>query len=124
MTNNTTTAQMPEWFATWFGAKFNTAVPEALAQYLADHPNGLWSQAGSLWKAEAIIDATEERDLQEKGVAMIGETAFEGIFLLRARDGRVFAVDKLDYAEVDAWFSDLESCLCLLDFEEAPPSAG
>ncbi|WP_430233432.1 hypothetical protein [Paraburkholderia tropica] len=124
MTNNPTPAVMPEWFATWFAAKFNLPVPDGLAQYLASHPNGLWSQAGSLWKAEAIIDATEERDLQENGVCMIGETAFAGIFLLRARDGRVFAVDKFDHREVDAWFNDLDSCTSMLDFEEAPPSAG
>jgi hypothetical protein len=88
VTNNTTPAGMPEWFGTWFAAKFNLPVPEALAEYLANHANGMWSQAGSLWKAEAIIDATEERDLQQKGVCMIGETAFEAILLLRARDGR------------------------------------
>jgi hypothetical protein len=110
---------MPDWFATWFGSKFNLPVPDTLSEYLASHANGLWSPAGTLWKPEAIIDATEERDLQEKGVCVIGETAFEGIFLLRARDGRVFAVDKSEYGEVDAWFSDLDSCVCLLGFEEA-----
>ncbi|MCP3712458.1 hypothetical protein M3I54_36975 [Paraburkholderia sp. CNPSo 3274] len=116
--------QAPEWFASWFTSKFNVAVPEAFAAYLAKHPNGLCSQAGSLWKADEIVDATEERDLQDKGVCMIGTTAFEAIFILRARDGRVFAVDKFDYAQVDAWFSDLDSCICLLDFEEAPAPQG
>jgi hypothetical protein len=115
---------MPDWFATWFGSKFNLPVPDTLSEYLASHPDGLWSQAGTLWKPEAIIDATEERDLQENGVCMIGETAFEGTFLLRARDGRVFAVDKFDHREVDAWFSDLESCICMLGFEDAPSSNG
>lgn len=115
---------MPEWFATWFTSKFNLPVPETLAGYLSGHPNGLWSQAGSLWKAEEIIDATEERDLQEKGVCMIGTTAFEGIFLLRARDGKVFVVDRFDHSDVDASFSDIDACICLIDFEEASPSAG
>lgn len=39
----------PEWLTTWFTSKFDVAVPEAFAHYRAKHPNGLWSQAGSLW---------------------------------------------------------------------------
>ncbi len=115
---------VPEWFGTWFTSKFHLPVPVAFGDYLSKHPNGLWSQAGSLWKADEIIDATEERELQDKGVCMIGTTAFEAIFLLRARDGRVFAVDQFDYSQVDAWFSGLDSCICLLDFEEAPGGQG
>lgn len=115
---------MPEFFARWFSATFHGPVPDAFSQYLAGHPNGLWSNAGSLWKPEEIIDATEERDLHQKGVCMIGETAFEGVLLLRARDGRVFAVDKFDYSNVDAWFSDIDSCVCLLSFEELPQRQG
>lgn len=122
--NEAIIGQAPEWFATWFTSKFNVDVPEALGDYLAKRPSGLWSQAGSLWKADEIIDATEERDLQDKGVCMIGTTAFEANFILRACDGRVFAVDKFDYAKVDARFSDLDSCICLLDFEEASARQG
>lgn len=115
---------MPEWFATRFASKFNQPVPDTLASYLADHPAGLWSEAGSLWKAQDIIDGTEERDLQEKGVFFIGTTAFESIFLLRARDGKVFVVDRLDHSIVDATFCDIDTCTSLIGFEEAPPSAG
>lgn len=119
-----TTGQMPEWFASWFETKFGKPVPDEFAEYLARHPDGLWSNAGTLWKADAIIDATEERDLHEKGVCFIGETAFEAVFLLRARDGRVFASDRFDASNVDAWFSDIDSCIALLDFEEAPRTQG
>lgn len=55
---------------------------------------------------------------------MIATTASEAIFLLRARDGRALAVDKFGYAQVDAWISDLESCICLRDFAEAPARLG
>ncbi|MBB2984233.1 MAG: hypothetical protein V4793_22795 [Paraburkholderia tropica] len=123
MTENTA-AQAPEWFVSWFTSKFGKPVPESFAQYLAEHPNGLWSNAGTLWKADTIIDATEERDLHEKGVCFIGETAFETVFLLRARDGRVFASDRFDASIVDAWFSDIDSCISLLDFEDMPTAPG
>lgn len=59
-----TEAGMSDWFATWFGSKFNLPVPDTLPEYPARHPNVLWSEAGTLWRPEIIMDTTEGRDLQ------------------------------------------------------------
>lgn len=48
---------------------------------------------------------------------MIGACDSIRHILLRARDGKVFIVDSRDHTTVDAWFSDINSLIGLLNLE-------
>ena len=103
-------------FNTWFKKSFGCPVPREFDEFIGEHPQGLSGDAGTLWDPEEIMACTEERDLAEKGVCMIGTTSTLGVFLLRAKDGRVFVVDRTDFGVVDAWFACISTCIGLLDF--------
>ncbi|MEX3555762.1 MAG: hypothetical protein VB131_03870, partial [Burkholderia gladioli] len=53
----------------------------------------------------------------EWDTAIIGAVDDTRHILLRARDGKVFIVDPMDYQTVDAWFSDVDSLIGLLNLE-------
>ncbi|MBN3729330.1 hypothetical protein [Burkholderia sp. Tr-20390] len=105
-------------FAQWFMKAFGVSVPAALEAYLIAHPQGVENGYGpKLWTAQAIRDETDDRELAEKGVCIIGAADDTRPILLRARDGKVFIVDPMDYRTVDAWFSDIDSLIGLLNLE-------
>lgn len=105
-------------FAKWFRTAFGVEVPAAFDAYLAAHPQGVENGYGPrLWNAQVIQDETDDRELAEKGVCMIGASDDTRHILLRARDGKVFIVDPMDYQTVDAWFSDVDSLIGLLNLE-------
>jgi hypothetical protein len=103
-------------FKTWFEGAFGLPVPSDYEEFLAENLNGLSAAAGVLWEPEEVMACTEERELEGKGICMIGTTTNLGVFLLRARDGRVIIVDRTDFSDVDAWFSNISACISLLDF--------
>lgn len=103
----------------WFGKTFGSKAPADLLNYLKDHPEGLAAESGILYDAESIIDYTEERDLQEKGLLYLGTGPMLNVFLLRAKDGKVFLVDKTDFQLVDATFKSLDTCITLLQLEKS-----
>lgn len=105
-------------FAKWFKTTFGVEVPAAFDAYLATHPHGVENGYGPrLWNAHAIQDETDDRELAQKGVCIIGASDDTRHILLRARDGKVFIVDPMDYQTVDAWFSDIDSLIGLLNLE-------
>jgi hypothetical protein len=105
-------------FAQWFTDKFGVAVPAEFATYLAEHPQGVENGYGPrLWNAEAIQGETDDRELADKGVCIIGASDSIRHILLRSRDGKVFIVDSMDHQTVDAWFSDVDSLIGLLNLE-------
>jgi hypothetical protein len=105
-------------FSTWFNRSFGVNVPATFAELLDKHPKGMRNGYGpTLWAAAAIQAETEDRDLIEKGVCIIGVSDSIGHILLRARDGKVFIVDSHDHTAVDAWFSDVYSLVNLLNLE-------
>ncbi|MDR5777129.1 MULTISPECIES: hypothetical protein [unclassified Caballeronia] len=105
-------------FAQWFKRSFGVGVPAEFEAYLIAHPHGVENGYGPrLWTAEAIQDETDDRKLAEKGVCLIGASDETHHILLRARDGKVFIVDPMDYQTVDAWFSDVDSLIGLLQLE-------
>ncbi|WP_176331470.1 hypothetical protein [Burkholderia vietnamiensis] len=105
-------------FANWFKTTFGVAVPPVFDAYLAAHPQGVENGYGPrLWNAQAIQDETDDRELAEKGVCIIGASDDTRHILLRVRDGKVFIVDPMDYQTVDAWFSDVDSLIGLLNLE-------
>ncbi|MBN3761201.1 hypothetical protein [Burkholderia sp. Ac-20365] len=107
-----------EQFGRWFSGAFGVQVPLAFAEYLRDHPRGVENGFGPrLWTAEAIQDETEDMMLAEKGVCIIGASDSVRHFLLRARDGKIFAVDARDHQTVDAWFADVDVMIGLLQLE-------
>jgi hypothetical protein len=105
-------------FANWFSKTFGVKAPDDLLNYLKDHPDGLAGES-CLYSAEDIIDYTEERELQEKGLLYLGTGPMLNVFLLRAKDGKVFLVDKADFQIVDATFKSLETCITLLEMEKS-----
>ncbi|WP_176315781.1 hypothetical protein [Burkholderia vietnamiensis] len=105
-------------FAQWFKKSFAVDVPTEFEAYLAAHPQGVENGYGpKLWTADTIQAETEDRGLADKGVCLIGTSDDTCHILLRARDGRVFIVDPMDYQVVDAWFSDVDSLIGLLHLE-------
>jgi hypothetical protein len=105
-------------FAQWFTKSFGVGVPAEFEAYLAAHPQGVENGYGPrLWTAEAIQDETDDRELADKGVCLIGASDDTRHILLRARDGKIFIVDPRDYQTVDAWFSDVDSLIGLLNLE-------
>lgn len=110
---------MPRTFADWFEAAFKQPVPEQFATFLAAHPNGLRGDGISIYAPEAIIGETEDRDLEKEGVCLIGKCGNTITdILLRAKDGRVFVVDRTDYKVVDAWFASISSLTGLVEFDD------
>lgn len=105
-------------FKRWFEKTYGCKAPDELINYLKDNPEGSCGTSGSLYGIEDMIDYTEDRNLQEKGVMYLGTGDFLNVFLLRAKDGKVFLVDKTDHQVVDAWFKDLQMCLNLLDLQQ------
>ncbi|WP_334043702.1 hypothetical protein [Burkholderia ambifaria] len=105
-------------FAQWFMKAFGVAVPAEFEAYLSEHPQGVENGYGPrLWTADSIHDETDDRGLADKGVCIIGAVDDTRHILLRARDGRVFIVDPMDYQTVDAWFTDVDSLIGLLNLE-------
>jgi hypothetical protein len=100
-------------FSAWFTKTYGTSAPGPLLNYIKDYPEGLAGQS-ELFKADEIIDATEQRALQDKGLLYIGIGPLSNVFLLRASDGKVFLVDRDDFKVVDASFKSLDACLILM----------
>jgi hypothetical protein len=100
-------------FSNWFVNTYGVNAPGPLLNYLKDNPEGLADQS-ELLSAEAIIDATELRALQTKGLLYLGTGPLRSVFLLRAKDGKVFLVDQDDFQVVDASFSSLDACIILM----------
>jgi hypothetical protein len=109
---------MAKSFADWFNKEFKSEVPEAFAQYLAQHPKGARNGFGPcLWTAENVIAETEDRDLIEKGICLIGASDSISHILMRAKDGKIFIVDSRDHQSVDATFCDVQVLINLLNLE-------
>lgn len=108
-------------FEEWFKASFGIAVPAAYLAFLTANPKTVYNhgRGGALWDAEYVMSETDDRETSEKGVCIIGGGDSLTHYLLRAKDGRVFVVDRLDYSVVDAWFSDIDSMVGLMDFQTA-----
>lgn len=106
-------------FPKWFEKTYGVPAPEELLTHLAENPEGIQAEQGILYTAESMMDYTEERDLQEKGVLWLGTGLCLSVFLMRAKDGKVFLVDKTDFQVVDASFRSLDTCKQLLGLENA-----
>lgn len=105
-------------FDTWFAKAFGHQVPEAFAEFLSTHPKGAENGLGPrLWPADSVMIETEDRDLHEKGVCLIGASDSIAHILMRAKDGKVFVVDNHDYEAVDAWFADVKVLINMLNLE-------
>lgn len=105
-------------FTHWFNNNFGVVVPAEFDAYLAAHPQGVENGYGPrLWSAQTIQDETDDRELAGTGVCLIGASDDTRHFLLRARDGKIFVVDPMDYQTVDAWFADVNCLIGLLQLE-------
>lgn len=105
-------------FAQWFTDTFGGRIPAEFEAFLAAHPQGVENGYGpKIWNAQTIQAETDDRNLAAKGVCIIGASDDTCHILLRARDGKVFIVDRMDYQTVDAWFSDIDSLIGLLNLE-------
>lgn len=103
-------------FPKWFEQTYGTPAPAELLEYFTEHPEGLAVEQGSLYSAEDMVAYTEERELVEKGVLYLGIGASLTVLLLRAKDGKVFLVDKTDFQSVDATFKNLDTCKSVMGF--------
>lgn len=103
-------------FPKWFEKTYGTPAPADLLEYFTEHPDGLTVEQGSLYTAEDMVAYTEERELGENGVLYLGTGASLTVLLLRAKDGKVFLVDKTDFQSVDATFRDLGTCQSVMGF--------
>ncbi|MGU7775682.1 hypothetical protein ACV229_36705 [Burkholderia sp. MR1-5-21] len=105
-------------FASWCHSYFGQAAPDSWLDFLKDHRSSIYNGTGGvIWDVAEIIAATEERELAGKGVCIIGTENDVRVYLLRVRDGRIFAVDRADYQIVDAWFSDIDVMTDMCQFE-------
>ncbi|WP_274644636.1 hypothetical protein [Pseudomonas serbica] len=104
-------------FPKWFEKNYGTPAPAELLVHFSENPNGVQAEQGVLFTAKDMVEYTEERDLQEKGVLWLGTGLCLTVFLLRAKDGKVFLVDKADFQSVDASFKSLDTCKQLLALE-------
>lgn len=105
-------------FAAWFAKMFGHPVPDAFGQFLSTHPKGAENGFGPrLWPVERVVIETEDRELAEKGVCLIGASDSIAHILMRAKDGKVFIVDNHDYTLVDASFSDVTVLCNLLNLQ-------
>lgn len=102
-------------FKSWFKAAYGVDMPEDLAEYLNEKPDGATSESGTLYGPEDIMAYTEERELEEKGFLYLGTGNMLDVFLLQVADGQVFLVDQTDYQVVDASFRSLTVLRNLLD---------
>lgn len=105
-------------FEDWFKLAFKGLhVPSEFLEYLKEYPEGLSGELGSVWDAEEIIGWTEERNLHEQGVCLIGWGAGAMThFLLGAKNGKIYIVDKHDISIVDATFSGMQTFINLMQF--------
>ena len=107
-------------FAQWFLKAFGHEVPPSFAEYLAQYPRGAENGCGPrLWPADRIQDETEERELEERGVCLVGGVDSLGHILMRARDGKIIMVDRHDYGVIDATFSSVDVMISLLQLEKS-----
>lgn len=105
-------------FENWFQASFGVKVPRGYLEFIAKNPNSVYNgRGGSLWDVQYAMSETDVREMAEKGVCVIGGGDSLTHYLLRAKDGRVFVVDRLDYSVVDAWFSSIDDMLALMGFD-------
>lgn len=101
-------------FKAWFACAFGLELPEPVERFMSAYPRGAGGSCGSIWGASDIVSYANANQLGEKGICLIGTTTNRGVFLLRARDGKVFVVDQEDYSKVDATFSNMDVCVALL----------
>lgn len=106
-------------FETWFKSSFGVDVPTDYLLFLTHNLKSVYNggRGGVLWDAEFVMSQTDDYEVAEKGVCIIGGSDSLTHYLLRARDGRVFVVDRLDHTVVDAWFSSIEVMIGLMDFQ-------
>lgn len=104
-------------FESWFKQSFNISVPEGYRFVVAEHPSGIVGETAQLYALADVEAFTDERDLFDKGVCLIGDAESLTHILLRVSDGKVFVVDRTDYKVVDATFRDTVSLANLLDLD-------
>jgi hypothetical protein len=108
-------------FSSWFKNSFGSDVPEAYLEFLYSNPKSVYNdgRGGVLWDVEYVMSQTEDYEMAEKGVCLIGGGDSLTHYLLRAKDGRVFIVDSTNHSDVDAWFSSIECMIALMGFQAA-----
>lgn len=104
-------------FEAWFTQSFNMRVPESYKDIIAENPSGISGETAKLYELSEVVGLTDERELFNTGVCLIGEAESLTHILLRVSDGKVFVVDRMDYKFVDATFRNTETLTCLLDFD-------
>ncbi|MDN0082385.1 hypothetical protein QU487_06410 [Crenobacter sp. SG2305] len=106
-------------FSAWCKARYGQDAPKSWLDFLAKNKSGVYNgDSGAIWGVEYIMEFNEDRNLFDKGVCVIGCEDDIRVYLLRIRDGRVFAVDPADYQVVDAWFADIQTMADLCQFEQ------
>lgn len=106
-----------EEFPAWFARAFGLEVPTEFERYRTRSPHGLTGRWGRMFPAAEIIDISEQCGLIKHGVCFIGAASTLRMFMLRARDGKIFVVDGTDHTIVAGTFSDMETCIEILGLD-------
>ena len=108
-------------FSSWFKETFGVDVPKEYLEFVTENSKTVYNggRGGALWDAEYVMSQTEDYEMAEKGVCIIGGGDSLTHYLLRAKDGRVFVVDRHNHTDVDAWFSSIDIMVGLMDFQTA-----
>lgn len=104
-------------FVAWFACSFGAEVPTSFQRFLDKHPRGTSGTGGRIYAPVDIVTSTEARGLAGRGVCVVGRAADDGLFLLRATDGKVFVVDERDYSAINATFLGMDACSRLMALE-------
>jgi hypothetical protein len=105
--------EFPGWFARVFGLE----VPVAFDRYRQRNPVGMRGRWGRMFPAAEVIAVSASSDIVQHGMCFVGVAASQQMFMLRARDGKIFVVNGTDHRVVTATFSDMVTCLELLGLD-------
>lgn len=102
-------------FSVWFKRELKQAVPACFYNFIKLYPNGVnWSN-GELFGEDKIIDTTiDYQKIIPVGFCVIGLDQL-GLYIMRAKDGKIFLVSKNNYHKTIAWFLNVN---LLIDIHE------
>ena len=104
-------------FPAWFARVFGLEVPAEFDRYRQRNPHGMRGRWGRMFAGSEVITVSEQCDIIKHGMCFVGAASTLRMFMLRARDGKIFVVDGTDHNVVAATFCDMETCLELLGLD-------
>ncbi len=94
-------------FSVWFKRELKQAVPACFYNFIKLYPNGINWNDGEFFGEDKIIDSTiDYQKIIPAGFCVIGFDS-RGLYIMRAKDGKIFLVSKANHHKTIAWFTDI-----------------